>query len=136
MVTTKLTLQGVSISKYAHFWRSGREIPSYFHPFVLETAGPELIIVEIMKREIANGQARQETTMYPFDTNINTALERHAEQLRLVRSYGLLEPSKQAASAWAADHTSQPSWVARTLTLVLAAAAPILLLMALGLMIR
>jgi hypothetical protein len=65
--------------------------------------------------------------MYPLDTNINTALERQADQVRAVRAYG----SGHAAAARIAGEQR----TAVRATVALAAATPIVLL-AWGLMAR
>jgi hypothetical protein len=60
--------------------------------------------------------------MYQIDTNINTALERQADHVRAVKAYGSRGATEQADRSWA--------------SLVLAVAAPIAVLVALGLMVH
>ena len=68
--------------------------------------------------------------MYALDTNINTAFERQADRVHAVQAYG----TGQAAAGWTGNK-SQTNRVAVQATLVLAAAAPIVLL-AWGMMAR
>jgi hypothetical protein len=78
----------------------------------------------------AKPKENRETTMYQLDTNINTAVEHQADRVHAVQAYG----SRQAASQWTADSQGQPSRIAVKATLVLAAAAPVVALLAWGLL--
>ena len=66
--------------------------------------------------------------MYTFDTNTNTAIERQADRVRAVQAYGLRQGHEQAALAWTADSSRRANSVAGKVTLALAAATPIALL--------
>jgi hypothetical protein len=74
--------------------------------------------------------------MYSTDTNINTAVERQASRVQAVQSYGSRQHEYRAASEWTADDKGQTSRVAAKATLALAAAAPIVLVLAWGLVGR
>ena len=76
-------------------------------------------------------EADKETTMYSYDTNINTAIERQADRLRAVQAYG-----SRRLQAPATDGTGQSNPVARKFALALAAATPIMLVVAWGLSAR
>ena len=74
--------------------------------------------------------------MYELDTNINIAIERRADQVRAVKAYGLPGTFDPAAPSWAADEsTRRMNAVARVVTLSLAAATPIVLILVWGLLI-
>ena len=64
--------------------------------------------------------------MYSFDPNINTAVERQADRLQAVRSYG----SRQPAPLQTEDSYAQPARSSVKVKLTLAAAAPIAEVMA------
>jgi hypothetical protein len=53
-----------------------------------------------------------------------------------VQAYGSRQMPEQAAPSWAVDYRGQTKPVAREATLALAAAAPIVLIVVLGLMAR
>ena len=73
--------------------------------------------------------------MYSFDTNINTAVERQADRMHAVRAFSSSEASQQSAPD-GADSRGQKSQMIAKATLTLAAAAPIALALAWGLVGR
>ena len=64
--------------------------------------------------------------MYSLDTNINTAIERQADRIHTVRAFRSAEAFQQSAPD-GADSQGRPS---AKLTVALAAAAPIVALLA------
>ena len=74
--------------------------------------------------------------MYTFDLNTNTAIERQADRVRAVQSYGSHSDSQPAASAWTQERTGRASPVSARTVLALAAAAPALLITVWGLLAR
>ena len=70
--------------------------------------------------------------MYSLDTNINTIVERQADRMHAVRALHSSPSSQQSAPDWT-DGQRRPS---TKLTVALAAAAPIVALLAWGLMAR
>jgi hypothetical protein len=74
--------------------------------------------------------------MYSYDTNINTATERQADRMHAVRAVGAHQAHEQANRSWAPDGAQQTSRVSAKLTVALAAAAPVVLVLAWGLMAR
>lgn len=74
--------------------------------------------------------------MYQLDTNINTAVERQADRVRAVQAYGSRQGQENIAPSWTPDGASRPNLVARKAVLVLAAAVPIVLVVAWGLLAR
>ena len=65
--------------------------------------------------------------MYHHDPNINTAIERQADRVREVRAYG---SNERAAPTRPAGEMGQSKRVARKAILALAAAVPIVLIVA------
>ena len=78
--------------------------------------------------------------MYSFDPNTNCAIELQAERVCKVQAYGTRQMTEDAVPSWAADDMGQTRPVARkttrALALALAAAAPIVLIVVLGLIAR
>ena len=74
--------------------------------------------------------------MYPLDPNINAAVERQAERVRAVQAYGLRHDPEQAAPSWSPDDEARPNWAVSILAIVLAAAAPIALVVLAALITR
>ena len=74
--------------------------------------------------------------MYSYDVNTNTAIERQADRVRAVQAYGSRQAQGQADQAWMADNAGRTSPLAPKIALALAAAAPIMLVVAWGLLAR
>ena len=70
--------------------------------------------------------------MYHLDPNINTAIERQADRLQAVRAFRLSSSSQQAD----VGTNSQTSRITAKVTMALAAAAPIVLVLAWALAVR
>ena len=64
--------------------------------------------------------------MYQLDTNINTAVERQADRVRAVQACG----TGHAAAAWTTGDNGQTNTSAAKAIVALAAAAPIVALLA------
>ena len=60
--------------------------------------------------------------MYQIDANINTAIERQIEHVRAVKAYGSFDDGERSSRSWT--------------RLALAVAAPVALLLVLGLMLH
>ena len=73
--------------------------------------------------------------MYSLDTNINTAVERQADRMHAVRALHSSPSSQQSAPDWTDDQGRQRQGLAKT-AMTLAAAAPIVALLAWVLLAR
>ena len=74
--------------------------------------------------------------MYPLDPNINAAVERQAERVRAVKAYGVRQDLEQSAPSWEASEAHRPNRAVSLLAIVLAAAAPIALVVVVALITR
>ena len=74
--------------------------------------------------------------MYPLDPNINVAVERQAERVRAVQAYGLRQDLEQSAPSWSPDNAARPNRAVSIAAIVLAAAAPIALVVVVALITR
>ena len=74
--------------------------------------------------------------MYSYDTNINTAVERQADRMHAVRAVGTRQAHEQTNRSWAPDGAQPTSRVSAKFTVALAAAAPVVLVLAWALMAR
>jgi hypothetical protein len=93
-------------------------------------AGTAFCIVDTVLNAATSRTADQEANMYSLDPNINTAMERQAEQVRVVQAYGSRQAPERPTPRW----EGQLHQTAGNATLALAAAAPFLVLVVWGLL--